>query len=283
MGTKVKRMVKVGDEEVSESAWKKIREDFAKEVLENQLQRGETNSTCHNCQTFPRSNDKNYIKCSNCGRITCQRCKDFSCKCHKKSDERPLSTYMQVLLKVAPRKCKFSRFGCKVSQKEDEIDTHEVECQSHRVKCFLCFDEEMESSNILNHFEQNHEMEKSFVGDKTHQMPMGTWTGFYPGTESKIEAFNKTFYEVSTEDGSRIRRWIYLVGLPSEARKFNFQAVYQKEDGRKFTYDGPVYSVTESKEEIFRKKVFSLPLGTYKDTYETSKYFIKIFRLNNEA
>lgn len=71
----------------------------------------------------------------------------------------------------------------------------------------------------------------------------------------KFTAFNKTFFEVGLIRNKFIYKWIYVLGLPDEAKNFYFHANVQNENGENVhAYYDQVRSLVESPDEVMENE-----------------------------
>ena len=127
------KMIKFGDEEVSEKAVVKIRQeaerDLKKEIF-RQVVRKDYRCWVPECQALPRPGDASFKKCYSCGRVQCTKCSRGCCRNSSYKVNVPSS-----LLEHLPFQCQNTKYGCQEILMKEELGEHEKWCHYQKVHC----------------------------------------------------------------------------------------------------------------------------------------------------
>ena len=129
----MEKKIKYFDEEVSEKVVAKIRQEAERDLKKElfcQVVRKDYKCANPTCQGLPRPGANNFLKCSNCLRVNCQKCNFNCCRNPHRSTYLPSS-----LLQFLPFQCQNTKYGCQEILMTKEFVDHEKYCDYQKVHC----------------------------------------------------------------------------------------------------------------------------------------------------
>jgi len=161
-------------------------------------------------------------------------------------------------------KCRNSKHGCNVELSPPEMEVHQKECDFRQTKClnFYC-NQFISISKLKEHIQKVHPT-------TSHIYPLtNTWSGVFNIDEEVnmrplywrphvVDFFEKTFFSMFCRMAGQWCFWIYLLGTPTEAEKFQFLVKMSKETKTKaaFQCSAPVSSVDLSTNDVIKRGAY---------------------------
>ena len=263
-------------------------QDFSK-VFYKQLK-------CHICESRLNAGEDRWYRCTaSASHWVCHDCKKVKekhCSC-RYSIGGDFCKLIEAALNVDTMrfKCENLSRGCNQTLDKEGMIIHQTECIYRLVKCpwIPC------KSSVLVHKLLDH-MEKcvdvaSITGNFGHKIELTAEFDLFNNMDAwkprKLEIDQYVFLEVRSAIKDAFCHWIYFVGSPNEARKFDFTIDYSNSN-RTFIHSDYVFSINETSESV-SSKCFPMRSLHFKEKFTDPDdkgkfaYTIKIRNLKEEA
>jgi len=207
------------------------------------------------------------------------------------SDAKPCPISNQILQQL-PFECKNTRFGCKEILMAKEILEHEKNCLYRAINCPVlnCFSTDLAYLSLNDHIEKCHkDGMKCFENKLKIQIKIGSnLENGYIGPPTKIDAFNRSFFEVGLIKNGFMYRWVYFLGSVEEERNFQYKVILKHGNGKVISTEENVSSLDSCYKTIVENddKIFSISVKKLKQIMgpnNTLYYTIELRDLKEEA
>ena len=242
---------------------------------------------CHLCNELPSTNVTKFYRCMN-QHLVCEFCRvsksccqppELSCRycpkkmaamgvcsCypykqsvtkHKSADYKECTIVRKILEQWQLLACKFYKNGCREINFKDDLLEHQEECDFRDIKCpdILCL-KSIPFASFSDHFLEKHKQwNEGFLkmnyGQKTNILRLiRTESSTSPPTLISLSGL--TFIEMWYNKDNTMYVWVYLLGDPYEAQRFQYHVHLKKEFGKETTFFGKVKSINEDYEKILK-------------------------------
>ncbi len=163
-------------------------------------------------------------------------------------------------------KCHNSKHGCNVELSPPEMEVHQKECDFRQMKClhFYC-NQFISISKLKEHIQKLHPTASNFLPFKNTNTVSAVFgideavnihSIFWRPTA--VDFFEKTFFTMFCRMAGQWCFWIYLLGTPTEAEKFQFLLKMSKDTKIKaaFQCSAPVSSVDQSINDVIKRGAY---------------------------
>ena len=248
---------------------------------------------CYICESHLNAREDRWYQCQAFHWI-CHDCKTVKGRC---SCGFSFGTNYCQLIKAALSvdtmrfKCENLSRGCKETSDKEGMIVHQTECIYRLVKCPWIPCKSFNMVHKLNdHMENCFDIKpiKGFFGRKIElTAEFDLFDNMDAWKPRKLEIDQYVFMEVRSAVKEAFCHWIYFVGSPNEARKFDFTIDYSNSN-RTFVRSDYVFSINESSESI-SSKCFAVRSSHFKENFTDPDnkgkfaYTIKIRNLKEEA
>jgi len=183
--------------------------------------------------------------------------------------------------------CIFYKNGCGEINFKGDLLEHQKECDFRDIKCpdIACL-KAIPFTSFTDHMQSRHHRSIDI------QMDYGTKKKFersIPTTSTlKLISLNGlTFIEMWYNKDNTMYVWVYLLGDPYEAQRFQYHIHLKKEFGKETTFFGKVKSINEGYEKILNDEntclTSTLMLKRYLNDKGQLEYTLKIRNLKEEV
>ena len=186
----------------------------------------------------------------------------------------------------------FYKNGCREINFKDDLLEHQEECDFRDIKCpdILCL-KSIPFASFSDHFLEKHKQwNEGFLkmnyGQKTNILrPVPTESSTSPPTLISLSGL--TFIEMWYNKDNTMYVWVYLLGDPYEAQRFQYHVHLKKEFGKETTFFGKVKSINENYEKILKDEntfvTSTEMIRRYLNDEGRLEYTLKIRNLKEEA
>ena len=206
---------------------------------------------------------------------------------HKKADYKECSIVRKILEQLQLLACIFYKNGCREINFRDDLLEHQKECVFRDIKCpdiaclktipFTSFTDHMQSGH---HRSIDIKMECGIKKKFERSIPTTS-------TLKLISLNGLTFIEMWYNKDNTMYVWVYLLGDPYEAERFQYHIHLKKEFGKETTFFGKVKSINEGYVQIMNDEntcvTSTVMLKRYLNDKGELEYTLKIRNLKEEV